>query len=243
METKYLRRIIKRKTIINKLFISLKVHFIRTEISIISRVLKSWIQSLFIHKLTQNDRNQSSVSWISNSTSVISLCDLVVQKLPGNLLELRNHFVHLLLRNYQIHLWKLVQNIPTQRSKLSSLLNQSMEETQSKQQSLKFLTSSVAFKELSWVTSISSQNVCFDSSWWFGCHFLTSLKKSHRESICWHWCQPKSEFARFDFLQFSFDLLQVTRSNVTILKDNPSSFLFCKSEKVLDNSFLTLTQR
>ena len=52
MQTENFRRIIKRKIIIDKLSVSLKVHFLRTEVSIIRRVLKSWFQGLLIHKLT-----------------------------------------------------------------------------------------------------------------------------------------------------------------------------------------------
>lgn len=199
-----------------------------------------FIKGALVYELSENSWDQSPVPGVCYPSPVVGLGYLIVKQFPRNLVKIGHHFVYLLKRDSQIHLGELVKDIPAKRGELPSFLYKGVEEAQTKEQFLPFISLSISLKKFGRVASESPHNVCLDSPWGLRGYFLSPLKKGYWEGVGRHRCEEQSEFARFYLIQFPFYLLEISRGDVAVLQDDPSSLLFGEIHEILNDLFLTL---
>ena len=84
---------------------------------------------------------------------------------------------------------KFIWYVPTNWTKVASLLNQTVEETKPKKKSFEVWCLFRIFKPLrirNRIRQVRSNHICFHSLWCFICHFNTILKRYFRYKY-WNW--------------------------------------------------------
>ena len=109
-------------------------------------------------------------------------------------------------RCIEIGIIEFVLDIPAERTELSSLLDDGVEERDSKDELAPNFGFLAVIEELVCVVGKSSLHVCLNTSWWLGCHLHTVLQDRDGEEIGWHRGEEKSEVF-MDLLAF-FEELQ-----------------------------------
>lgn len=87
----------------------------------------------------QNGFYQPHVFVICNSAAIVDLCAKVVEDFEGNHVVLVQKHFQLSLADPQVFIGEFIGDIPTDRTKLSAVLNDCMEEAKTEQQLFIFL--------------------------------------------------------------------------------------------------------
>lgn len=96
-----------------------------------------------------DDGDESAVFVVSDSAPLVALACELEQRLEGNVFGLLvDVHAHLLDGYAQVAIREFLRDVPSDRTKHPSLLNYSMEETQSLNHSLEFLWFTTSFKEI-----------------------------------------------------------------------------------------------
>ena len=135
----------------------------------------------------EDDFHQSSVLVVCDSSSVVTLSSQVVQGVKRNLLWV---FVdeddQLTSTDSEVRLVELILNVPSKRSKQSSLLDECMEETETEQELAEYLGMTTRFKPClvtDWVGCVRTKQVCLQAHWRLIRHLNTILQDCNWEGV------------------------------------------------------------
>lgn len=169
----------------------------------------------------------------------------------GKMYLIRDFFIFieqhlkLSLANCKIFHSEIIRNIPANSTKFSTVLDNCMEETKAEKNFLELVWFFAVVECFISHASITSLEISSKTLRWFQSHFYTILQNRNREIFWGHWREPQTKIFMHIFIKVfydSFELWHPWNSQVTILKEDPSSSLSSLLYHSLSLWSLTLTQ-
>ncbi len=97
------------------------------------------INTLRRYKIHKHSFKQPPIKLISNPAAIDNFADKIVNGIKGNVIKIGNKIINNGKTGGEITLIEIIQNIPSQRSKLPPLQNNRMKQTQIKRKGLLLL--------------------------------------------------------------------------------------------------------
>jgi hypothetical protein len=155
--------------------------------------------NLFAVELLEDDFVKSKVHFLSNSTTVVTRSSEIVEGVERSLVGVViDEDLKLLSTDTQVRFIELILLVPSERSVKFTLGDERMVEAKTEQHLSEDLWDGRLLEPLwirNWISSVSTEQVLFETHGWFICHLNTILKDCNWEVFGGIRSQPESEIS------------------------------------------------
>lgn len=210
------------------------------------RVFVTVPQACFIYVILEDCFDEPDILVVCYSSSVVDLGAKEVDNLVRyDVIFIKKHF-KLSLAHCQVLIGKFVGDVPANWSEFSSVLNNSMEQAETKEKLFECLWFLAVLQLFVGKVRVGTQEIGTKSLWWLNCHLDSVLQDRNWELTRRHRGQPETEILVHIFIKLLnqlFEFWHPTDSKMAVLKDNPCTFLRTLTDKALGFCTLTLAKR
>jgi len=192
------------------------------------RELVTIFKNLRTHVGSENARNKVLIVSISYTATIVDFGTDIVKYLEGYKVIRLDENLELAAGYSEFFKHECVLDIPANRSELTSVLYNSVEEYETPEKFLEDFRLIAALKVFVINTSISTEAVKFETRWGFKSHLDGVLEYRHRETFIRHGGEPEAEISMLGVIQILNDTFKSGHeggSQMTVHKEYPSSHL------------------